>query len=241
MSESKIFERATNPEQYDLQDLDWEKEGKRDSARTSFFAEYLQKYIPTWKGKDVLDIGTGNGWLLQSALEAGANSVTGIEPSKKNLELAKQEFRSLNIIETTFENFDAANKHFDVITAVMSFSHIKDLDQTLSKVSHLLTPEGELILVVPDFDTFRTPRMNYIVEEERIDDSQYIVSITRPSGTIADIVRTNEVYIEAAKNVGLDLVEEVPMPSTKAHLERVPQYKELEGQALTQLLRFKKV
>jgi 2-polyprenyl-3-methyl-5-hydroxy-6-metoxy-1,4-benzoquinol methylase len=138
MDESRLFQRATNPEQYDLEDLPWEKEGTTESPRTFFFWEYLQKYAPEWKEKDVLDIGCGNGWLLNEAVKLGAKSVLGVEPSNRNVALAKNHYPDIEIAQSAFENFDPKGKKFDVATSVMAFSHINNLDLAFDKLHEIL-------------------------------------------------------------------------------------------------------
>ena len=44
----------------------------------------LQKMLPDFKGKRVLDLGCGFGWHCQYAIEQGAAYALGIDISKKN-------------------------------------------------------------------------------------------------------------------------------------------------------------
>jgi 2-polyprenyl-3-methyl-5-hydroxy-6-metoxy-1,4-benzoquinol methylase len=238
MTESSPLTRATNPQQYDMEDLAWEKEGV-DSPRISFFWEYLKKYTADWKDKNILDIGSGHGWLLQEVVKAGATTVLGIEPSAKNIALTKQIHPHLPVVQTTLEAFEAGSNKFDVITSVMAFSHIRDLDAAFDKIKNLLTDTGEVILILPDYAYFKLPRHEYHIEMHDIDDSQYAVAVTRPTGTIADIVRKNEVYLEAAKKAGLSLVEEIPMLPTSDFISNAPKFAAMKDQAITQLLKFK--
>ena len=91
------------------------KENKYDNNR--FFSQYsqmsrsveglkgagewhvLQKMLPNFAGKRVLDLGCGFGWHCIYAIEHGATHVTGIDISEKMLEEARKETRlhSLNI------------------------------------------------------------------------------------------------------------------------------------------------
>lgn len=230
--------RATSPKQYDLADLQWEKEANLDSPRTFFFYEYLKNYIPKWSGKRVFEIGSGSGWLLRIAQEAGATKVSGIEPSNKGVSLAREKYPEIGIEQTSFEDFEPKDSEYDVVVSVMVFSHIKNVTEAFQKVRQLLAPGGELIVVIPDFEYFRLQRKDYKITVEAIDEEQYIAEITRPSGTIADIVRTNSYYITRAKEVGFNLVEEVAMKPTEEYLSRSPKFALSKDLAMSQLLRF---
>ena len=82
------------------------KENKYDNS--DFFSQYsqmsrsveglkgagewhvLQKMLPDFAGKRVLDLGCGFGWHCVYAIEHGATHVTGIDISKKMLEEARK-------------------------------------------------------------------------------------------------------------------------------------------------------
>ena len=52
--------------------------------------EDLQKLLPDFAGKQVLDLGCGYGWHCAYAAEHGAAHVTGVDLSEKMLEVARQ-------------------------------------------------------------------------------------------------------------------------------------------------------
>ena len=51
--------------------------------------EDLQKILPSFSGKTVLDLGCGYGWHCIYAAEHGAAHVTGVDLSEKMLEVAR--------------------------------------------------------------------------------------------------------------------------------------------------------
>ncbi|MDB4939808.1 MAG: hypothetical protein JWO40_233 [Candidatus Doudnabacteria bacterium] len=240
MSQSEILKRATNPKQYDSQDLEWSLEASMESPRTQFLWEYLRGYVTEWKGKRVLDIGSGDGWLLAQALMAGASCAIGVEPSTHNVALSKKLNPDIEVFETSFEEYQIIKNSADIALGILSFSHIKNLQEVLVKIEDILSVNGELFLIVPDFIHFKKPRRKYKIEFEDLSAEEYVVSITRPSGTIADIVRTNSIYVEAAKKAGLDLVEVIPMLPTEKFMTQYSDLREFEGHPIMQLLRFRK-
>lgn len=233
------LERAIQPNQYDTGNVLWAKEGRAESTHTQFFWEYLEPYSKSWNGKTILDIGAGTGWLVARALKCGAAKAVGIEPSEKNVVQGKQDHPNVELVQTTFERFDGKNKQFDEIIAVMSFPHIADPGFAFSKIRSLLAASGEAIIIVPDYDYFQTPRHGYSIEKQLIDEESYAITITRPSGTLADIVRKTSAYKRAAKLAGLELVEEKEMKPTENQIANSPKYASVKDKTITRLLVFK--
>jgi len=234
---STPYDRAIDPKQYD--GLQWINEGLADSARTAFFADYLEPYMATWQGKRVLDIGAGVGWLVADALERGATLAVGIEPSLDHVQRGAIDHPQAELVQTTLEAYDAQGQTFDRIISVMAFPHIADLDASFAKVSSLLAKDGEVILIIPDYDYFQMPREGYKIDIQDLgDEDSYAVTITRPSGPLADIVRKTSVYERAARAAGLCLLREIAMTPTDQHIERVPKYATMRDTALTRLLVF---
>ena len=233
------LQRATKEDQYDLGDLQWAKEGRSESTRTGFFWEYLEPYAELWKDKAVLDIGAGTGWLVSHALEKGAAVAIGIEPSEKNIAQGQQDHPGVELVKSSLEAFDNAGQLFDEIVAVMSFPHIADLDAAFKKIRSMLTDGGEVLIVVPDYEYFKTSRHGYGIEIQDIDQDQYAIAVTRESGTLADIVRRLAIYAAAAKAAGLELIEEKAMMPTETQMKRAPKYASVKDKALTHLMRFR--
>ncbi len=235
----KPFERATLPNQYDLDDLNWEKIGRSESVRTGFFWEYLEPYSHDWKDKEVLDIGAGTGWLLVRALASGAKSAVGIEPSEKNIAQGAKDHPEITLVKSTLGDYEGAGQSFDVAVAVMSFPHIENIAEAFQKLAALIKRDGELIVIIPDYDYFKLQRHGYAAEVQPIDDDQYAIATTRPSGVLADIVRKTQLYQHAAESAGFELVEAKEMKPTQNQIAQAPQYEAVKDIPLTHLLRFK--
>ena len=234
-----IRELAINPQQYDNKDTGWESVGaSAESPTRTHFWNYINKHFSSWKERDVIDIGSGSGWLLDLVLKENARSVLGIEPSRRNCELARALYPQVATLNTSLERY-VPDRTFDVGLAVMSFVHIGDLDEAFNKISGFLNSQGELIAIVPDYTYFHSPRNNYEVAFEELDDEEYATLIKRPHGTLADIVRKTEKYSRVAENYGMTLLEDVPIPA----LQDTPagEYtRENPSIVATHLLRFKK-
>ncbi len=149
----KLLEKATNPAQYDLEEVVWAKEIE-DSPTRRFYYEYLGKYEDKWKDADILDIGCGTGWLMNLLLKNGARLVEGAEPSIRNARAANKLYPSLKVFNSAFESFSTERK-YDLIISVMVFSHISDINSAFRKLTTLLKESGEAQIVVPDYDYFK--------------------------------------------------------------------------------------
>ena len=96
--------------------------------------------------KKVLDFGCGAGGFLELASKR-AKKVDGIE-----LERAMQESftkRNLNVY-TNYEQALQSSKKWDTLTAFHVVEHLPDPIKILSKLSKLLTDDGEMIIEVPN-------------------------------------------------------------------------------------------
>lgn len=235
----RLLTKAIDPFQYDTGEPKWDQHGLGSSPTRQHFWEYIKPFSLNWRNKDIIDIGAGTGWLLDLAVKAGARLAVGVEPSKNNIQIAKKYYPKIKLINSTWEEFVTMQK-FDVAIAVMSFVHIKDVDQGVKKVYDILSPGGEFVLIVPDFDYFGKPRFGYKIEREEINNEEYAVMVERPEASIADIIRTPQRYKEACLKAGFNFLENKPVFPTKVLLDAFPKYHQMKNTAMSQLLRFVK-
>lgn len=110
---------------------------------------YYQKKIERlslYKGKKLLDIGTGSGQFLEAA-ERKDFIAQGIEVSKKALSQAKS--RGLLIKRGDFETLGIRDK-FDIITLFQVLEHFRDPLKAAKKIYRLLEPGGIVIIATPN-------------------------------------------------------------------------------------------
>ena len=139
------------------------KENKYDEEK--FFAKYsemdrsrnglqaagewseLQKLLPDFAGKKVLDLGCGYGWHCRYAAEQGAVYVLGTDISQKMLE----EARTRNLVPgveyqcAAMEDLDFPPESFDVVISSLAFHYVEDFAPLIAKVARWLKPQGELV------------------------------------------------------------------------------------------------
>ena len=92
----------------------------------------------------ILDIGCGGGLLSEPMTKLGA-TVTGIDASSKNIEIAKLHAKKnklkINYINCSPEKLPG-HKKFDVILNMEIVEHVEDISLFLKSCSHLLKKEG---------------------------------------------------------------------------------------------------
>lgn len=237
-----LLNKAVDPHQYDDNNsAKWDQYGTGlESPTRANFWEYLKPLSVAWKGKDILEIGAGTGWLLELALGLGAKSVLGMDPSERNFELGKKLYPSTRLLNITFETFECKEK-YDVIIALLSLVNILDMEVAFKKVNLLLKLSGEFIAIVPDYDYYKKSRFGYKITLEKINHDEYVAMVERPEITTVSIVRTTSKYVKFAAQSGLVLIEDRPLPPTELLMQKMPRYREMAGIAMCRLLRFRKL
>lgn len=157
------------------------KENKYDEEK--FFAKYsemdrsrnglqaagewseLQKLLPDFAGKKVLDLGCGYGWHCRYAAEQGAVYVLGTDISQKMLE----EARTRNLVPgveyqcAAMEDLDFPPESFDVVISSLALHYVEDFAPLIAKVARWLKPQGELVFSAehPVFTAYGTQDWYY--------------------------------------------------------------------------------
>ena len=122
-----------------------------NSARIKFIREKLISYFrldssspAPLKKLNILDIGCGGGLLCEPLKRLGA-TITGIDASKNNIEVAKFHARELNLninyINCSPENFKFKNK-FDVILNMEVVEHVSNVNLFIQNCSALIANNG---------------------------------------------------------------------------------------------------
>lgn len=157
------------------------KENKYDTER--FFQKYsqmtrsqkglqgagewseLQKILPDFCEKRVLDLGCGYGWHCKYAAEHGAFSVLGTDISKKMLAKAQaiNSAPQINYQCIAMEDLSFPERTFDVILSSLAFHYIEDFESLVVNISKWLKQGGTLVFSVehPVFTSYGTQDWYY--------------------------------------------------------------------------------
>lgn len=119
----------------------------------------LEKMLPDFKGKRVLDLGCGFGWHCQYAIEHRAASVTGVDISEKMLAVAKAKTNNkISYIQRPLEDVDFPKDSFDVVISSLTFHYLVSFDDVVKKIHTWLKQGGDFVFSVehPVFTAYGT-------------------------------------------------------------------------------------
>lgn len=102
------------------------------------------------KGRKILDIGCGTGEFLNECRNHGWIT-TGVEPDKNAASFARNTY-SLKVHDESFLNGNAETE-YDVITLWHVLEHVSDLNKRMEQISRLLSPDGMLLVALPNCDS----------------------------------------------------------------------------------------
>ena len=99
----------------------------------------------------VLDIGCGSGVLLEKIRQNGINDITGIDFSKKSIEIVKS--KGINCFHGLFEDYKCS-KGYDLIVMNNYIEHTTNPRIELQKAFSMLNTDGVIYGEIPCFDSW---------------------------------------------------------------------------------------
>jgi len=96
--------------------------------------------------ENFLEIGCGNGFMLQEALRLGFKNVKGIEPSKDAISFADSKIKNF-IQNRIFDENQIENEKYDLVFIAMVIEHVVDANKFLASIYKVLKPGGIVICV----------------------------------------------------------------------------------------------
>ena len=110
-------------------------------ARLFYVAEWLDQTIGL-KGKELLDIGAGEGTFLKMVEERGAQG-TGLEPSSENADAIRMS--GIACWNETIEEVEGTD-YFDIITILWTLENCADCIGMLKRARELLKPDVHIVV-----------------------------------------------------------------------------------------------
>ncbi len=96
------------------------------------------------KSARILELGSGNGFMLAALREQGFRQVTGIEPSRSAIAQAPAAIRR-QLMNGTFESIKLKANSFDLIFILQTLDHLPDPNAVLAKAYRLLKRGGYIV------------------------------------------------------------------------------------------------
>ena len=107
----------------------------------------LEKLLPDFKGKRVLDLGCGYGWHCIYAAEHGALSVVGVDISERMLAVAAAKTKNKNVRyeKIAIEDISFPAESFDIIISSLALHYVVYLEAVYKKVWEMLVHGGKFV------------------------------------------------------------------------------------------------
>lgn len=127
--------------------------------------EALQKILPSFTDKRVLDLGCGFGWHCNYAMEQGAKNVMGVDLSEKMLAVAREKttFSQVQYLQGAVEDVCFPKESFDVVLSSLTLHYVTSFADIVKKVNDCLTVGGDFVFSVehPIFTAYGTQDWYY--------------------------------------------------------------------------------
>lgn len=97
----------------------------------------IKKYLKLLNGKNVLDLGIGEGQNSIALAELGYN-VTGVDCSKKALDICHGRCSNIELVEKDIRKFDIQFNKYDLIMSrcVLHFLHKSDVNTIIENIKN---------------------------------------------------------------------------------------------------------
>jgi ubiquinone/menaquinone biosynthesis C-methylase UbiE len=129
----------------------WERvAAKYDSVWSSLTAQFIPYLIDAAQvqpAMSILDVACGPGYVSAGAQKLGANP-TGIDFSKKMIEIAKTMFPGINFIEADAQRLPFADANFDRVLMNFGLLHLAQPEKACAEALHVLRPRGKFAFTV---------------------------------------------------------------------------------------------
>jgi ubiquinone/menaquinone biosynthesis C-methylase UbiE len=124
-------------------------DGQREGIESILYSYALHEYRD-FKGKKVLDVGSGNGYVLSKYAAEGAE-VFGIDITQAGIDLCRKRFDHLNL-KGNFQVADAQalpfpDNTFDCVCSMGVLHHVPDTQKAIEEIYRVIKPGGRLIVM----------------------------------------------------------------------------------------------
>lgn len=115
-----------------------------------FYRPLLERIGAVVSGRQLLDVGTGNGAFLAAAERMGWEA-RGLELEAGSLEIARA--RGLTVSDCKLNQGDFANDSIDAVTSWQVIEHVDDFSEYLGEIRRILAPGGVVALSTPNIQS----------------------------------------------------------------------------------------
>jgi SAM-dependent methyltransferase len=125
---------------------DYYSAGGYDTARLEWT---LREFLPSPQNLDVLEIGCGDGAMLELLKARGANA-QGMDASSSGIERCHQKRLAARCLDVSTDGVPFPNESFDLVISLETFEHLMNPYFALQEVRRVLRPSGRFVCSVPN-------------------------------------------------------------------------------------------
>lgn len=196
----------------------------------------LEKMLPDFTDKRVLDLGCGYGWHCIYAAHKGASAVLGIDLSEKMIQEAirknkcdKIEYKVLGI-----EDYDYPAQSYDIVISSLALHYIEDLAPVFAKINNTLGAGGTFVFTMehPVFTAYGSQEWFYNEEGKPVHwpVDWYFIEGKRVANFLGeDIVKYHHTLtsiLQGLLKTGFIIKEVIEPQPTQEMLDAIPDMKE---------------
>jgi len=122
-----------------------------DGKFTARFKEKILEFCKVSNGEIVLDVGCGNGSLINAINKKGDIQAYGIDISPNMISECRKRYSDITFNTSTGEKLDFSKNNFDVITICCVLHHLNNPQKFFEEAQRVLKPGGVLIVGDPWF------------------------------------------------------------------------------------------
>ena len=213
----------------------WWIDGFTDGADPEYVEQIIPLALEELSGfVRILDVGCGDGQIARALAAAGC-SVTGVDPTGRNLEVARERGGGPEYLAGTADDLPFDDGSFDAVLACLVFEHIDELDAAIAEVARVLRPGGRFAFFL-NHPLLQTPGSGWI-DDHMVDPPEqywrigpYLVETesveeVEPGVRIRFLHRPLGRYVNALLANGLAVGRMVEPEPPEGFLSRAPEYR----------------
>ena len=110
----------------------------------------LRALLPDVRGKRLLDLGCGFGWIARWAMTQGAESVLGVDLSENMLARARAQTAdpAVRYLRADLESLELPHESFDVAYSSLALHYVEDFARLVGTVSGALVTHGHFVFSI---------------------------------------------------------------------------------------------
>lgn len=195
----------------------------------------LKKFIPNFRDKRLLEIGSYYGHFLNYSRELGF-IVTGLDPDVNLATIARKRF-NLKIIDKFLDQANIAEDSFDVVAMFHVIEHINDPLAEMQKINKVIKNGGVFVAETPRYDTFW---FKLLKEHERSVIPEHFTFFTKKSfsqmvtkagfeiiqlDTVGRTITLDRLFTQLSKMIGSRFIATIIMKFSEFfHFEKISFY-----------------